>query len=55
MSDESTEPAEPEPGQVRIENGRVEVFDGERWGPYRALPESDGPVFRGPGGSADER
>lgn len=32
----------PETGAVRIEDGKVEVFDGERWGPYRALPVPPG-------------
>jgi hypothetical protein len=32
----------PETGAVRIEDGKVEVFDGERWGPYRPLPAPPG-------------
>lgn len=32
----------PETGAVRIADGKVEVFDGERWGPYRALPVPPG-------------
>jgi hypothetical protein len=34
--------AAPETGEVRIQNGKVEVFDGERWGPYRAIPAPPG-------------
>ena len=31
-----------ETGAVRLQNGKVEVFDGERWGPYRPLPAPPG-------------
>lgn len=49
MSNQDGEPDAPEAGEVRIAEGRVEVFDGERWGPYRPLPEpGGGPVFRDP-------
>lgn len=47
MSNERGESPAPEIGAVRITDGRVEVYDGERWGPYRALPEpGGGPIFR---------
>jgi hypothetical protein len=29
-------------GAVRIRDGKVEVFDGEQWGPYRAVPAPPG-------------
>lgn len=32
----------PETGEVRIEDGKVEVFDGDKWGPYRPLPVPPG-------------
>lgn len=37
-----------EPGAVRLHSGKVEVFDGERWGPYRALSTPPGvrPQYR---------
>ena len=31
-----------ETGAVRLQDGKVEVFDGERWGPYRPLPATPG-------------
>ena len=31
-----------ETGAVRLQDGKVEVFDGERWGPYRPIPAPPG-------------
>jgi len=40
MTDDNPVPAEE--GAVRIKEGKVEVFDGDRWGPYRAIPAPPG-------------
>ncbi|GGM27700.1 MULTISPECIES: hypothetical protein [Micromonospora] len=37
----------PERGEIRVQNGVVQTYDGQRWVPYRRLVEADpGPLVR---------
>ncbi|MFE9658145.1 hypothetical protein [Micromonospora sp. NPDC006431] len=48
------EPTRPERFDVRITDGRVEVFDGTAWVPYREVHAEDpGPLVRGSNPSGD--